>query len=172
MVGRCTRVSSQGRTITEADIVAFAGFTGDFMSLHVDEEYARTTPFGSRILHGNAVLSIASGLLVRTGAFEGHLGMLGMEFRLPLAVRPGDTIRAELSERSVRMDSTGRREVVVYDMTVFNQRNEGVLVGTWTQLRPAAAEPDAMSGPDAASGTDATSGLASPSSDASEESNL
>ncbi len=167
MVGRSTRVRSVGRTITEADIVAFAGFTGDFMPLHVDEEYARTTPFGSRILHGNAVLSIASGLLVRTGAFEDHLGMLGMEFRLPLAVRPGDTIRAELAERSVRLDSTGRREVVVYDMTVLNQRNEAVLVGTWTQLRPAVDEPSTSDG---TSGSDGTPGPTSPSADTSEDS--
>ena len=136
-VGRRTHIRSDGRTLTEADILAFAGFTGDFMPLHVDEEYARTTPYGSRVMHGNAVLSIASGLLVRTGAFEDHLGMLGMEFRARLAVRPGDTIRAELEQRSVRLDSTGKREVVVYDMTVLNQRGETVMEGTWTQLRPA-----------------------------------
>jgi acyl dehydratase len=129
-------VRSEGRTITESDILTFAGFTGDFMPLHVDEEYARTTPYGGRILHGNAVLSIASGLLVRTGMFAGHLGMLGMEFRFKLAVRPGDTIHAELAERSSRVDSTGAREVVVYDLTVVNQQGQTVLTGTWTQLRP------------------------------------
>lgn len=134
------RVSSQGRTVTEADIMTFAGFTGDYMPLHVDEEYAKTTPYGGRILHGNAVLSIASGLLVRTGVFEGHLGMLGMEFRARRPVRPGDTIRAELIERTVRLDSTGQREVVIYDMTVFNQKDETVMEGTWTQLRPAPSD--------------------------------
>lgn len=131
-------VRSAARTVTEADILAFAGFSGDFMPLHVDEEYARTTPFGGRILHGNAVLAIASGLLVRTGAFENHLGMLGMEFRLPHAVRPGDTVRAELRPTSVRTDSTGQREVVVYAMTVRNQHDVVVLEGRWTQLRPKA----------------------------------
>ena len=136
---RSNLISSQGRTVTEADILAFAGFTGDYMPLHVDEEYAKTTPYGGRILHGNAVLSIASGLLVRTGVFEGHLGMLGMEFRARRPVRPGDTIRAELAERSVRLDSTGRREVVVYDMTVLNQRDEAVMEAVWTQLRPVGA---------------------------------
>jgi Acyl dehydratase len=129
-------VRSEGRTITESDILTFAGFTGDFMSLHVDEEYARTTPYGGRILHGNAVLSIACGLLVRTGTFTGHLGMLGLELRFRSAVRPGDTIHAELTERSSRVDSTGSREVVVYDLTVLNQAGQVVLDGTWTQLRP------------------------------------
>lgn len=129
-------VRSEGRTIAESDILTFAGFSGDFMSLHVDEEYARTTPYGGRILHGNAVLSIACGLLVRTGTFAGHLGMLGMELRFTRAVRPGDTIHAELAERSSRVDSTGSREVVVYDLTVLNQNGDAVLQGTWTQLRP------------------------------------
>lgn len=129
-------VRSEARTIGESDILTFAGFTGDFMPLHVDEVYARTTPYGGRILHGNAVLSIACGLLVRTGVFAGHLGMLGLELRFVKAVRPGDTIHAELTERSVRTDSTGAREVVVYDMAVLNQEKERALVGTWTQLRP------------------------------------
>ena len=130
------QVRSDGRTITESDILTFAGFTGDYCPLHVDEEYAKTTPYGTRILHGNAVLSIASGLLVRTGVFDGHLGMLGMEFRMTAPVRPGDTIRAELHERSVRTDSTGAREVVVYDLSVLDQQDRTVLAGTWTQLRP------------------------------------
>lgn len=131
-----TTVRSEGRTITESDILTFAGFTGDYMPLHVDEVYARTTPFGGRILHGHAVLSIACGLLVRTGIFAGHLGMLGMELRFTRAVRPGDTIHAELRERSSRTDSTGAREVVVYDLAVLNQKDDVVLEGTWTQLRP------------------------------------
>lgn len=135
-VNGAATVRSEGRTITESDILTFAGFTGDFMSLHVDEEYARTTPYGGRILHGNAVLSIACGLLVRTGTFTGHLGMLGLELRFRGAVRPGDTIHAELTERSSRVDSTGSREVVVYDLTVLNQAGQVVLDGTWTQLRP------------------------------------
>jgi acyl dehydratase len=137
-VNGAARVRSEGRTITESDILAFAGFTGDFMPLHVDEEYARTTPYGGRILHGNAVLSIACGLLVRTCTFTGHLGMLGLELRFRAAVRPGDTIHAELAERSSRVDSTGSREVVVYDLTVLNQDRQAVLEGTWTQLRPRA----------------------------------
>lgn len=131
-------VRSQARTVTESDILTFAGFTGDFMPLHVDEVYAATTPFGGRILHGNAVLSIACGLLVQTGVFTGHLGMLGLELRFIRAVRPGDTIHAELSERSSRTDSTGAREVVVYDLAVLDQDDVTVLEGTWTQLRPRA----------------------------------
>jgi acyl dehydratase len=135
-VSEATTVRSKARTITESDILTFAGFTGDYASLHVDEEYARTTPFGGRILHGNAILSIACGLLVQTGTFDGHLGMLGMELRFTRAVRPGDTIHAELREISSRVDSTGAREVVVYDLRVADANDETVLTGVWTQLRP------------------------------------
>lgn len=131
------RIVTGGRTITDADILAFAGFTGDFMALHVDEEYARGTGFGTRILHGVAVLAIANGLAVRAGVFDGHIGMLGMEFRLREAVKPGDTIHVEMEEESSRLDSTGGREVVVYSLSCVNQRGATVLTGGWTQLRPA-----------------------------------
>src|SRR5690242_21421744 len=53
---------TRGRTITEADIVNFAGLSGDFIELHTNEEYARQTPFGRRIAHGALVFSISTGL--------------------------------------------------------------------------------------------------------------
>ncbi|TAN34279.1 dehydratase [bacterium] len=130
------RVITDGRTVTEADIVQFAGFSGDFMPLHVDEEYARTTPYGTRILHGIATLAICGGLVVRSGVFSGHLGMLGMEYRLTSAVRPGDTIHVELEEISSRVTSSGDKEVAVYEFNAYNQSQVQVLAGKWTQLRP------------------------------------
>jgi len=54
---------SRGRTITEADIVGFAGLTGDWYELHVNKEVAKNSPFGERIAHGMLVLSIATGLI-------------------------------------------------------------------------------------------------------------
>ena len=62
---------TDSRTVTEADVVAFAGVSGDYNPLHVDVEFARTTPFGERIAHGLLGLAIASGLVSRTGAIEG-----------------------------------------------------------------------------------------------------
>jgi len=64
-------IVSPGRTITESDIVAFAGLSGDFNQIHTDAEYSQTTPFGQRVAHGLLGLSIASGLAVRTGVIEG-----------------------------------------------------------------------------------------------------
>jgi acyl dehydratase len=59
---------SPRRTITEADIVMFAGMTGDYNPVHTDEEFAKRTPFGTRILHGPAVFAIATGLEFRLGS--------------------------------------------------------------------------------------------------------
>ena len=57
--------TSRGRTITETDIVNFAGLSGDFVELHMNEEYARNGPFGKRIAHGALVFSISTGLMVQ-----------------------------------------------------------------------------------------------------------
>lgn len=67
------KVSTASRTVTEADIVGFAGLSGDFNMIHVDAAYAKTTPYGQRIAHGLCVLSIASGLAVQTGVMDGTI---------------------------------------------------------------------------------------------------
>src|SRR5438477_8006655 len=58
---------SPGRTVTETDIVLFAAFTGDWLPIHTDAEYAKTGPFGERIAHGFLVLAVGSSLLLRLG---------------------------------------------------------------------------------------------------------
>ena len=88
-------VVTDGRTIDVSDISAFAGLTGDFYPLHVDEEYARKTPFGGRIAHGPLTFSISSGLMYQSGyygmAIQNMLECQSMRALLP--VRPGDTLR-------------------------------------------------------------------------------
>ncbi|MBI3537867.1 MAG: dehydratase, partial [Chloroflexi bacterium] len=66
-----TEVVTQGRTITEADIVNFAGVTGDFNAIHVDAEFSKTTPFGERIAHGLLGLSVGTGLIMQSGMLDG-----------------------------------------------------------------------------------------------------
>lgn len=132
-----TVIRTRSRTITDVDIALFAGFSGDYESIHVDDVYAAASPFGGRILHGNALLSIGCGLVVQTGIFSGHLGMLGMEVRFHHAVRPGDTVHAEMEETGCRLDSTGEREVVTYAFSIVNESDVRVLTGNWIQLRPA-----------------------------------
>ena len=62
---------TQARTITEADVVAFAGFSGDFNPIHVDAESAKNSPFGQRIAHGMLTVAISTGLANLTGLMEG-----------------------------------------------------------------------------------------------------
>ena len=90
-----------GRTITEADVVDFAGLSGDYNSLHVDEEFARTTPFGGRIAHGLLVVAVASGLTTRLPILAALqpslLGMTEVRCTWPAPTRIGDTLTVELT---------------------------------------------------------------------------
>ena len=129
------RVVSQGRTITEADIVAFAGLTGDWNPLHTDAEHARGTLFGERIAHGLLILSVASGLASRLGFMEGTVeAFLGLEWKFRAPVKIGDTVHLEAQVASVRAMPRLGGGIVTFDVKVINQRNETVEKGTWEVL--------------------------------------
>lgn len=135
-------IESAPRTITEADIMAFAELSGDMNPLHVDPDYARTTIFGERIAHGLLGLSVASGLAWQTGLMQGTAeAFIGMDWKFRAPIRIGDTIR-------VRMVATQKREMphlkggfVTISAVLLNQRDEVVQKGSWTVLvrsRPSA----------------------------------
>ena len=85
-----------GKTITEADIVLFAAASGDNNAMHINEEYAQTTPFMGRIAHGMLSASVISAAIA--GRLPGpgtvYLGQ-NLQFRAP--VRPGDTVEATIT---------------------------------------------------------------------------
>src|SRR5438552_17816840 len=94
---------SQGRTLTEADVVNFAGLSGDFNPIHVDHEFARTTPFRRPICHGLLVQACGSGLGVhspamRTGAF---LAVRDWQVRGPVFIGGTIKVRTKGSEKEV-----------------------------------------------------------------------
>ena len=96
--------TTRGRTITEADVVAFAALTGDWHPQHADAEWAAASPFGQRIAHGMLVISFAVGLVPLDP--ERVLALRRVRdavFRRP--VRIGDTIHAEGVVRSLRSAS-------------------------------------------------------------------
>ena len=128
-------VISPGRTVTEADIVAFAALTGDYNPLHCDAEYAKGTIFGERIAHGLLGLSIASGLLDRLGFITGTVeAFMGLEWKFRGPIKIGDTIHAEARvARKKEMRRLGGG-IVVFDVAVINQRGEVVQKGQWTVL--------------------------------------
>ncbi|MEP9355228.1 MaoC/PaaZ C-terminal domain-containing protein [Xanthobacter sp. KR7-65] len=97
------RFVTPGRTITEADIVGFACLTGDFNPVHCDEEFARQTPFGGRIAHGPMGIGMAFGLASRLDLIDGTVvALLGVAWDFKAPVRPGDTVRAEITVSEAR----------------------------------------------------------------------
>jgi acyl dehydratase len=128
-------VISQGRTVTEADIVAFAALTGDYNPLHCDAEYAKETMFGERIAHGLLGLSIASGLIERLGFIAGTVeAFLGLDWKFRGPIKIGDTIRVEAQvTRKKEMQRLGGG-LIVLDVAIVNQSDETVQKGQWTAL--------------------------------------
>jgi len=121
--------TTRSRTITEADIVNFAGLSGDFVELHVSEEYARQGPFGRRIAHGLLVLSISGGLSVQMGQTTDTViafyGIDRLRFTKPTLI--GDTIHVE-REVIATERKEGARGVVTFNTQVLNQNGEPVIV--------------------------------------------
>lgn len=128
-------ITSPGRTMTETDIVMFAALSGDYNQLHTDAEYARETMFGERIAHGLLGLAIASGLGSRLGFIEGTaLAFLELDWKFRKPIKIGDTIY--LTAKVARKKEMSRLGggIVVFDMTLFNQRGETTQKGQWTVL--------------------------------------
>ncbi len=116
---------SSGRTITEADIVNFAGLTGDWYELHTNKEFAANGPFGQRIAHGALIFSIATGLALRmdppSEALIAFYGLDHLRFVKPVFI--GDTIhvRQTVLEKTERDAGSG---VITARSEVINQRDQ------------------------------------------------
>jgi len=136
-------IETQGRTITEADIVNFAGLSGDFNPMHTDAVYGEGTQFGQRVAHGLLGLSIASGLSYQLGFLSGTvLAFTGLtwKFRAPMLI--GDTIRVKAKVSKVREMKAAGGGFVTLDVQVLNQNDKVTQKGEWTILvasKPASA---------------------------------
>jgi acyl dehydratase len=126
---------SPGRTVTEADIVAFAGLSGDYNVLHTDEEFMKGTPFGRRIAHGLLGLAIQAGLGQRaTPVQPATIAFLGLTWRFEKPIFIGDTIRVRMRVAEKRATSRPDRGIIVWDRAVLNQRDEVVQSGQTTLM--------------------------------------
>jgi len=133
--------TSPGRTVTEADVVGFAGLSGDFNLIHTDAAYAAQGPFGQRIAHGMLVLSIVSGLATRTGFMEGTVlawrDLEEWKFSQPVFI--GDTVRVDIEVQETKaMPRLGGGKVTLA-LRVLNQKEQVVQRGRWgilVQNRP------------------------------------
>lgn len=121
-------VRTPGRTITEADVVNFAAFSGDWNSIHIDQEYARTTEFGQRIAHGMLGLVVGSCLLGRLGWFtfwpQSMMAITAMDrvrFASPVFIGDTLTLEAEIVEMKPMSPDRG---LITTRMRIKNQRGE------------------------------------------------
>lgn len=130
------QIVTGGRTVTEADIVAFAGLSGDYNPLHTNATYAEKTPFGARIAHGLLIMSMVTGLVDRTGLLEGTtLAFREIEnwkFHRPVYI--GDTIHAVLTVEQTQPLPRLKGGAVTIKVEVRNQKDETMMSGRWTVL--------------------------------------
>ena len=127
--------TSQARTVTETDVVNFAGLSGDFNPLHTDEEFGKSTPFGARIAHGMLVASMATGMANWSGVFEGTtIVLMEQVIRYKGAVMFGDTVHLELTVAEKKETSKPNRGIVKFDTAVVNQDGKAVIEGQWTLM--------------------------------------
>ncbi|MFQ5594342.1 MAG: MaoC/PaaZ C-terminal domain-containing protein [Anaerolineae bacterium] len=128
-------VQSPGRTITESDVVIFAGLSGDYNQLHTDEVYAQDAQFGARVAHGLLGLSIASGLALRLGFMEGTVqAFLSLEWKFRRPIYIGDTIHVTAEVVSTRAMRRAGGGIVDFDVAVVNQDGETAQKGQWRVL--------------------------------------
>jgi acyl dehydratase len=130
------QIVTVARTITESDIVSFAGLSGDFNQIHVDAEFARATPFGGRVAHGLLGLSVASGLAVQTGFMEQTVlafrEVVEWKFSSPIYI--GDTIHVEIQVVETKAIPRLGGGAVTLALDVKNQKGETVQRGKWAVL--------------------------------------
>ena len=141
------RFRTPGRTITEADIAAFSGLSGDYNPVHTDEVFAAATDFGGRVAHGPMGIGIAFGLASRLDLIDGTvIALLGLTWDFTAPVRPGDTLHAEIEVTEMRQTKHPDRGVVVLAFTLVNQAGTAVQAGSARLLMRRTAHPQARWG--------------------------
>lgn len=125
---------STGRTVTETDVISFAGLSGDFNNMHIDEEFAKKTVFGTRVAHGLCVLSIASGLWFTMPRLA-TVAFMGLEdWRFSGAVKFGDTIRITRKLAEKKEHKRPNMGFLTFEVNIHNQNEEIVQKGKWVIL--------------------------------------
>jgi 3-hydroxybutyryl-CoA dehydratase len=122
--------ASMAKTVTEADIVMFAGVTGDFNPAHIDAEYAAASMFKERIAHGMLSAGFISATLAMQLPGPGSI-YLGQELKFKAPVLIGDTVRTTVTISSINE----KRKIVVLE-TICSVAGKPVIVGEATMMKP------------------------------------
>jgi acyl dehydratase len=120
---------SPGRTVTETDIVIFAGLSGDYNVLHTDAEFMKSSIFGERIAHGLLGLSISSGLLSRGMPPLAIIAFLEIRWKFKGPIKIGDTIKVRAKVVQKKETSKPDRGIITVQRQILNQRGEVVQEG-------------------------------------------
>jgi len=120
---------SPGRTVTETDVVLFAGLSGDYNVLHTDAEFMKTSIFGERIAHGLLGLAVQSGLFSRATQAYASIGLVGMRWKFKAPIKIGDTVRLRARVSAKHDDGKPDRGQITVQRTIVNQRDEVVQEG-------------------------------------------
>jgi len=124
---------SPSRTISESDIMLFAGLTGDLNELHTSETFAAQTNFGKRIAHGMLTLAMANGLYTRCASFDSvFLGIENWKASKPVFI--GDTIKLHLTIADKRRTKAGNRAILDMKYEVVNQDEVVVAEGLFRRM--------------------------------------
>ena len=120
------KIETVGRTVSEGDIFNFAGLTGDYNQIHTDAEFSKKTPFGQRVAHGLLGLSMAVGLIWRTGLLEGTVlafrEVTEWKFVKPFFI--GDTIHVEMTVTETKALPRIGGGAVIAAIVAKNQNDE------------------------------------------------
>lgn len=127
------RFVTKARTITEADIVNFAGLSWDHNQLHTDSEYAASTLYGKRIAHGLLGVIAHAGLSYELTE-ESLLALLELTWQFKAPIYIGDTIHVEQTVKSLRESRSADRGILTFEKAVINQKDEVVQTGSTTIL--------------------------------------
>ncbi|MGE3805598.1 MAG: MaoC/PaaZ C-terminal domain-containing protein [Gemmataceae bacterium] len=139
---------STERDVSEQDVLGFAALSGDFNPIHVDAEFARSTPFRKQIAHGLLVLSIGSGLIAHSPLMQtlAFLGMKEWQFLAPVFFGDRIHVRGKLLDKELR--GRGKRGVLTWQRQIFNQDGKVVqegLLQTLVACQPVQVGPDCAS---------------------------
>lgn len=127
---------SPGRTVTETDVVLFAGLSGDFNPLHCNHQFSEQGPFGRPVAHGLLVLAIATGLISNSPRVDTLAFLAILEWRFLLPVVFGDTLKVISRVEALEPQARGRRGVVTWQRQIVNQNGQVVQQGrTQTMVR-------------------------------------
>lgn len=120
---------SLGRTVTETDIVNFAGLSGDFNPIHIDHEFCKNTVFRKPIAHGLLILSMGSGLGLMYPPMRTLAFVAIKDWRFLEPVYAGDTIRIRAKVLAKEERSRGKRGVITWNRQIVNQHGKAVEEG-------------------------------------------